>query len=303
MIQFKSIQDLMNLIPDEASAIEYLEQIRWAGNVVSPFDETSKVYKTARGYKCKNTGKYFNVKVGTIFESSNIPLKQWFLALYLFSSHKKGISSYQLARDLNITQKSAWFMLHRLRYMFNHPEFDRQMSGTVEADETYIGGKTSFKHKSKREADNAKGTGAINKTPVFGMIERDGIVSTQQIKKADQATIHPIIKEKLAEGSILVTDGHGAYKGLNKLYNHQALEHEQGEYARNHYHTANIDCFWSQFKRGITGLYHQISPKHTNSYAKEFAMRYNTRKIGTNTRFDFILTNMENRLTYKALIA
>jgi transposase-like protein len=303
-MEFKSIFDFIKTLPDEATCVQYLEEIRWAGIVVSPFDETSKVYKCKGGrYMCKNTGKYFNVKVGTIFEDTKIPLTKWFMALYIFSSHKKGISSYQLAKDISVTQKTAWFMLHRLRFMFSHPVFKEMLSGVVEADETYIGGKTTFKHKNKRDSDNAAGTGTINKAPIFGMAQRGGNVMTQGIKKADQATIHPIIKGHLAPGSILITDGHGAYKGLGKFYRHEALEHEQGEFARNQYHTANIDCFWSQLKRGITGLYHHITPKHIYLYAQEFTLRYNTRNISVNQRFDFILSNMENRLTYKTLTA
>ena len=122
--EFKSILDLIKAFPDEQSCIEHIERLRWNGSVVSPFDSESKVYKCAGNkYKCKSTGKYFNVKVGTIFENTNIPLQKWFLALYVFSSHKKGISSHQLAKDIDVTQKSAWFMLHRLRYAFDHPNF------------------------------------------------------------------------------------------------------------------------------------------------------------------------------------
>lgn len=300
-MEFKSIFDFIQTVPDEASCIQYLEDIRWAGNVISPFDETSKVYKCKNGYKCKNSGKYFNVKVGTIFEDTKIPLTKWFMALYIFASHKKGISSYQLASDISITQKSAWFMLHRLRFMFSHPVFKQMLSGVIEADCTFIGGKTSNKHKSKRDIDNERGTGAINKTPVFGMIERNGSLITGTVKKEDQSIIQPILNDWVSENSLLLTDGHGAYKGSK--FSHEALQHEKGEYARNHYHTANIDGFWSQFKRGIVGIYHQISPKHTNAYAQEFALRYNTRNMRVNSRFDLILTNMENRLTYKALIA
>lgn len=300
-MEFKSIFDFIQTVPDEASCIQYLEDIRWAGNVISPFDETSKVYTCKNGYKCKNTGKYFNVKVGTIFEDTKIPLTKWFMALYIFASHKKGISSYQLAKDISITQTSAWFMLHRLRFMFNHPTFRQMLGGVVEADCTFVGGKTSNKHKSKRDLDNANGTGAINKTAVFGMVERNGNLMTGTINKEDQSNIQPLLKEWIKEDSLLISDGHGAYKGT--LLKHEALQHEQGEYARNHYHTANIDGFWSQFKRGIVGIYHHITPKHTDTYAQEFALRYNTRKLSINSRFDLILTNMENRLTYKALIA
>lgn len=300
-MEFKSIFDFIKTLPDEASCVQYLEEIRWAGIVISPFDETSKVYVCKNGYKCKNTGKYFNVKVGTIFENTKIPLTKWFMALYIFASHKKGISSYQLARDISITQDSAWFMLHRLRFMFNHPTFQRMLSGVIEADCTFVGGKTSNKHKSKRDIDNANGTGQINKTPVFGMVERDGILRTGVVTREDQMTIHPIIKSNVTDDSILMTDGNGAYRCLP--FQHNAVSHERGEYANGFIHTANIDCFWSQFKRGIIGLYHQISPKHTDAYAKEFTMRHNTRKVSINQRFDFILTNMECRLTYKSLVS
>jgi transposase-like protein len=121
--QFQSIFELIAKFPNEAACIQHLEAIRWANGVVSPFDPPSKVYTTKRGYKCKNTGKYFNVRTATVFEDTKLPLQKWFLALYLFSSHKKGISSHQLAKDLDITQKSAWFVLHRLRYIFDHPAF------------------------------------------------------------------------------------------------------------------------------------------------------------------------------------
>lgn len=138
MTNFKSILELTERFPDERACIEHLEWLRWDGNVVSPFDPESKVYK-CKGirYKCKNTGKYFNVKTGTIFEDTKIPLKKWFMALYIFSAHKKGISSHQLARDIDVTQKTAWFILHRLRYAFDHPNFKLSMGGEVEADETY----------------------------------------------------------------------------------------------------------------------------------------------------------------------
>jgi hypothetical protein len=302
-MEFKSIFDFIRTVPDEASCIQYLEEIRWAGNVVSPYDETSKVYKCANNkYKCKNTGLYFNVRTGTIFEASKIPLTKWFMALYVFASHKRGISSYQLAKDISVTQKSAWFLLHRLRYMFNHPTFKRMLSGTVEADCTFVGGKTSNMHKTKRDLLNANGTGPINKTAVFGMVERDGSLIIGKIEREDKFNIQPIITRLLDKNSTLVTDGHGAYKKIPNLI-HEVVEHEQGEYARNHFHTANIDGVWSHFKRMIFGVYFHISPKHTNRYAQEISLRYNTRKISINQRFDFILTNMENRLTYKALIA
>lgn len=142
LTEFSSLIELSRKFPGEQDCIDHLEAIRWSGDVISPFDPTSKVYKCkGNKYKCKNTGKYFNVRTGTIFEDTKVPLQKWFMALYIFSSHKKGISSHQLAKDLDITQKSAWFLLHRLRYAFNHPSIKGELGGVVEADETFIGGK------------------------------------------------------------------------------------------------------------------------------------------------------------------
>jgi transposase-like protein len=300
-IYFKSIHDFLAVFPDEQACINHLTQIRWGGVIVSPFDETSKVYVCADNkFKCKNTGKYFNCKTGTIFESTNIKLMKWFLALYVFSSHKKGISSYQLAKDIDVTQKSAWFMLHRLRYAFGNTEMPK-LEGEIEVDTTYVGGKHSNMHKTKRDKMNENGTGAINKTPVFGMAQRDGNIITGIIAKEDQENVRPIIRRWIELQSTIISDGHSAYKGIKGI-NHEAVSHEKGIYARDHFHTAHIDGFWSQFKRGIVGIYHQISPKHTNAYAQEFTLRHNTRKYSTSSRFDYILMNMGVRLTYKALI-
>ncbi len=302
-IYFKSIHDFLLVFPDEQACINHLEQIRWNGKIVSPFDETSQVYKCKNNrFKCRNTNRYFNAKTGTIFENTNIKLMKWFLALYVFSSHKKGISSYQLGRDIDVSQHSAWFMLHRLRHAFGNCNDNEKLNGEIEADCTYIGGKTGNMHKAKRERMNANGTGAINKTPVFGMLERGGKLITGVVRKEDQITIRPILNAWVNSGSTLISDGHGAYKDAPNLI-HEVVQHEKGEYARGHYATGNIDGFWSQFKRGINGIYHQISPKHTGSYAKEFELRHNTRKMPTSTRFDFILENIICRLTYKSLTA
>ncbi len=300
---FSSIFELQKAFPDEQSCIDHLEKIRWNGNVVSPYDETSKVYKCAGNkYKCKNTGQYFNVKTDTIFGDTKIPLVKWFMALYIFSSHKKGISSHQLGRDISITQKSAWFMLHRLRFAFAHPAFREIMGNTIEIDETYIGGRDSNKHGKKLDMQK-KGTGATNKTAVFGMLEREGNVQMQVVSRVDGVGLKPIIYEAVPVGTTIVTDGYGAYKDLNKHYKHEIVAHSNKEYVRGEFHTNNIEGAWSQLKRGIYGIYHSASPKHLQSYCNEFALRYNTRRDTTQNRFDLILSNMVGRLTYKKLIA
>jgi len=169
--EFKSIIDLLKVFPDEQSCINHLEHLRWDGNIISPFDENSKVYKCAGNkYKCKSTGKYFNVRTNTIFDNTKIPLQKWFLALYVFSSHKKGISSHQLARDISVTQKSAWFLLHRLRYAFDHPNFKDTLGNIVEIDETFVGGDAKNKHSNKKTKNERGGT-IHEKQPVLGMKE------------------------------------------------------------------------------------------------------------------------------------
>ncbi len=299
-IYFKSIHDFLAVFPDEQACINHLEQTRWGGNVVSPFDATSKVYKCAGNkFKCKNSNKYFNARTATIFEDSNIKLMKWFMALYVFSSHKKGISSYQLARDLDISQKAAWFMLHRLRYAF--ATRIPKLEGVVEADCTFVGGKNYNKHKAQRDMLNAAGTGSINKTAVLGMIERGGNIVAGVISNEDQQSIRPLLRRWVEVGSTLVSDGHSAYMGVKGL-NHETVSHRQGIYSRDHWHTAHIDNFWSQFKRGIIGVYHQISPKHTNAYAQEFTLRHNTRTFSTSSRFDYILGNVVGKLSYKDLV-
>jgi transposase-like protein len=270
--------------------------------VFSPFDSNSQVYKcNANRYKCRNTNRYFYVKTKTIFEDTKIPLQKWFMALYVFSSHKKGISSHQLARDITVTQKTAWFMLHRLRYAFNHPNFKEVLSGQIEADETYIGGWYKNKHTSKKK-EKSQGRTTKDKSAVFGMMKRGGNVIARKVDDVGGETLRSIISNKVASGSIVSTDEWHAYKGLDKAYDHISVNHSACEFVNQMAHTNNIECFWSHLKRGINGIYHWISKEHIQSYVEEFSLRFNTRLNSTNERFDLILGNMIGRLTYKQLI-
>lgn len=304
--EFKSILDLIKAFPTEEACILHLETLRWDGNVVSPFDETSKVYK-CKGfkYKCKNTGKYFNVRTNTIFDNTKIPLQKWFLALYIFSSHKKGISSHQLAKDITVTQKSAWFMLHRLRYAFEHPIFQAELgndSGNVEIDETFIGGKNKNRHADKK-VPNSQGRSVKDKTPVLGMIERGGNVIATVVPDTSAKSIVPIINETIKAGANVYTDEWHAYNNLGQNFNHGRVNHGAKQYVNYMASTNSIECFWSHLKRGIDGIYHWASKKHLQSYVDEYALRFNTRTMTTNIRFNLVLTSAnDRRLTYKALI-
>lgn len=300
--EFTSILDLIKKFPDEQSCIDQLGAIRWGGNVVSPFNAESKVYKCkGNKYKCKETGKYFNVRTGTIFEDTKLPLRTWFLAIYLIASHKKGISSHQLSRDLSVTQKSAWFILQRIRYAFDHENFVATMQGTVEADETYVGGRESNKPKHKR-VTGTKGRGMVSKTPVFGMLERGGNVKAMVVPDTKGKTLLPIIQENVSPSAQVMTDEFAAYNQLKKTHEHKIVKHSLGEYANGTAHTNSLEGFWSLFKRGVIGIYHHVSKEHLQRYIDEFAYRYNTRTLTDSARFNLLLTNTTGRLTYKELI-
>ena len=301
--QFKSIFDLLKAFPTEQSCIDHLEGLRWEGVVVSPFDENSKVYKCAGNkYKCKITGKYFNVRTNTIFDNTKIPLQKWFLALYVFSSHKKGISSHQLAKDISVTQKSAWFLLHRLRYAFDHPNFSKQLSNVVEVDECGIGGQSHYKHENKK-IKNEEGATVSGKTTVLGMKERDGNVKAIVVTNRQKETIIPFIYDHVERKSTIMTDEYTAYNKLKNRYTHHSVNHSAKQFVNGMAHTNGIENFWSHLKRGIDGIYHSISIQHLQSYVDEFVLRFNTRKFDTQQRFDFVLAAVsDKKLTYIELI-
>ncbi len=300
--EFKTIIELLKAFPDESNCIKHLEKLRWDGLVISPFDETSKVYKCkGNKYKCRNTGKYFNVRTGTIFEDTKVPLQKWFMALYIFSSHKKGISSHQLAKDIGITQKSAWFLLHRLRYAFNHPAFKEILGDVVELDETYIGGLEKNKHANKK-TEGTQGRSTKTKKPVFGMLEREGNIIATVVDDTNRYTLEPIISKNVKKGTDVMTDEYHAYNRLNGDFNHQTVNHGAKEYVNGLAHTNGVENFWSHMKRGIDGIYHWVSFNHLQSYVDEFALRFNSRYYSTSGRFDLILANVAGkRLTYKQL--
>ncbi|MEO7048977.1 MAG: IS1595 family transposase [Ferruginibacter sp.] len=301
--EFKSIFDLIKAFPTEQSCIDHLERLQWEGNPVSPFDAASKVYKCAGNkYKCKNTGKYFNVRTGTIFDNTKIPLQKWFMALYVFSSHKKGISSHQLARDISVTQKSAWFLLHRLRYAFDHPNFKAVVGNIVEIDECGVGGQSYYKHANKK-TKNAEGATISNKTSVIGLRERGGNMKAIVIDDRTKETLLPIIYEHVAPNSILMTDELNSYQSLAKDFEHHSVNHSAKQFVNGMAHINGVENFWSHLKRGIDGIYHQISKEHLQAYVDEFLLRFNTRKFTTQNRFDFVLSGIAGKkLTYENLI-
>ncbi len=299
--KFKGIIDFLQRFPTEESCIDFLIETRWNGKPVCPHCKSDrKIYKIRKGkiLTCADCRKQFTVKVGTIFEDSALSLQKWFMAVYILTAHKKGISSLQLSRDINVTQKTAWFMLHRIRFAVKRKSFDKPITGTVEIDETFIGGKEANKPKSKRQGIS----GYTNKVAVFGIVQRQGVIYTQIVNKVDGTTLKPIIRKNVSKKATVVTDGFGAYYGLDKEYKHEIINHQKDEWYRDGWHTNTIEGFWSLLKRGIHGIYHSVSEKHLHRYTDEFSYRYNSRKVNDSQRFQTTLSQVSGRLTYQKLI-
>lgn len=312
MKTFRNLIECMDYFKSPQVCREYLVNLRWSNGIACPHCGSTHVYtfKDGKTYKCaeKECKMKFNVLSKTIFENTKIPLQKWFAALYLITSHKKGISSIQVGKDISVTQKTAWFMMHRLRFMFAAPALNKPLRGIVEVDETFVGGKLSNKRQHLPNFDRFKYYKGKNykgdvKDIVVGAVARDGRVITRVINAVSKENLFQFIKDNIKNGTMVVTDELQQYKALPKEgYKHNFVRHGVRQYIKGNAHTNTIEGVWGLFKRSIIGIYHHVSSKHLQRYTTETSFRYNTRKIDEKQRFNVALKMCEGRLKYNDLI-
>ena len=302
----KTLQEAVVYFADPDNALNYLRTRRWPDGVaVCPTcgrDDVTFLAKQ-RKWQCKSRHKtrMFSIKVGTIFEGSPIGLDKWLCAIWMLTNCKNGVSSYETARDLGVTQKTAWFMLQRIRLAMQDEDDGGTLGGEVEVDETFIGGKARNMHKDKR-AKKITGTGGKDKAIVFGMLERGGRAKATVVDRRNREALHGEIRKHVRAGSSIFSDELKSYNGLATDYEHSVINHAV-EYANGNVHTNGIENFWSLLKRGIRGTYVSVEPFHLYRYLDEQCFRFNFRKDWNDVeRFDIVLGNVSNkRLTYAQL--
>ena len=282
-------------------ANEFVANLRWPDGPVCPRCEGREYsyLKTRRLWKCKSCKKQYSVKVGTIFEDSPLGLDKWLPAVWLAANSKNGISSHELARSLGVTQKSAWFMLHRIRLAMQTGSFVK-FSGPVEVDETYIGGLARNMHKHKR-AEKIKARGVKDKTAIVGAIERGGKLRARVVGRANVESMQGLIRDEVEEGATVYTDSHPAYVSLKHAFNHRTVDHAV-QYVDGNVHTNAIENFWTLLKRGLNGTYVSVEPFHLFRYLDERVFTFNERGSNDRERFEKVLDMAANRrLTYAEL--
>lgn len=297
--------EAVNKFGNDEAAEQWFVERRWPDGICCVACDSERIAtrkpnarRKTTVYHCNDCKKDFTVKTGTIMHDSRLPLRKWALAFYLFSTNLKGVSSMKLHRDLGITQKSAWYLAHRIRETWD--DATEKFAGETETDESYFGGKEKNKHADKKL--NA-GRGTVGKTAVVGMKSREtNQVKAEVIERTDKATLQGFVVENTTPDATVYTDEAMAYSGLPR--EHQTVGHGVGEYVREQAHTNGLESFWSMMKRGYIGTYHHMSPKHLHRYVDEFSGRHNARPQDTIEQMARMAQNMEDkRLPYSDLIA
>lgn len=269
-----SVFELFERFPDEAAAEAWFVSQRWPDGVRCVECMSSNVAerrsRKPQPFRCRDCRKDFSVKTGSVMHNSKLPVRVWVLAMWMLSSRCKGVSSCQLARDLGVCQKTAWFLAHRIREAYAYTRGVARFVGPVEVDETFIGGRAHAMHAHRRRL-------RPDKTPVVGILDRaTNTVAAEPVRDTTAATLVPYVTRRTYADAVVLTDGHGAYRRLPRP--HEAVEHSAGEYVRGMAHTNSIESFWALLKRGYVGTYHQMSRKHLHRYVNEFAGRHNTHR-------------------------
>ncbi|HEV2709816.1 MAG TPA: IS1595 family transposase [Edaphobacter sp.] len=303
----KTLQEAIVYFANPDNCVAYMVSKRWKNGVICPNcgSREVKYMESRRVWQCKtrHPKSQFSVKVGSVYEDSAIALDKWLTATWMLNNCKNGVSSYEVARSIGVTQKSAWFMLHRIRTAMGDDGASKLgYSGPVEIDETFVGGKVKNIHKGKRKP-SASYQGGGNKAIVLGMLERGGKVRANTVADRRKPTMQPTILENVAAGAHIITDEHSTYPFIAAdTYYHEVINHVEG-YVRDHIHTNGIENFWSLLKRGLTGTYISVDPIHLDKYVTEQVFRYNNRKgLNDGERFGICVEQtFGKRLTYKQL--
>ena len=289
--------------PDDAACLEWLKNRLYPHGIFCPkCQKITKHHRVANrpSYSCQFCGHHEHPMRGTIFQDSATSLKLWFHAIFLMASTRCGISAKQLERELGVTYKCAWRIFNRIRSMLDEGDGPK-LSGKVETDESYFGGKEHNKHFDKRDSANK---GPVGKTAVWGAVEREGRVVARVLPDTKARTVLPHVRERIMPRSVIFTDEARIYRTLPRFgYEHQRVYHSAGIYVDGDAHTNTIEGFWSLFKRQIYGIHHWVSPKHLNRYVSEMTWRYNRREMEEGNRLNALIAGSDGRLTYKALIA
>ena len=302
----ETLLEAVQYFADRDTALEFVAALRWPDGPTCPdcgAPEPSFL-KTRGIWKCRSCKRQFSVKVGTIFEDSPISLSKWLPAMWLLANCKNGISSYELARALGVTQKTAWFMLHRIRLAMQSEGFG-PFDGEVEVDETFIGGKARNMHREKRERVIKGSTGTIGKVAVMGLLERNAPEGSQVrlriVPNTRRHNLQPHVTEHVIPGATIHSDALASYAGLDRQYIHNVIDHAE-RYAEGNVHTNGLENFWSLLKRGVRGTYVSIEPFHLFRYLDEQAFRFNTRKDDDRGRFMSVVRSIVGkRVTFEHL--